>query len=168
MKKLLPAAETIAEIPPMQRRSDRPGPFGGLVRERSRGQLRLVDGSGMPEDPRDIEFGEIARHYLRARRLRETSLPAQLFADPVWDTMLHLFASRVEGKAITVTDACAAACVPPTTALRWFTKMEETGLINRRLDPRDARRAYLELTPDAMDEVRSWLQLTFLSGPHLR
>ncbi|QAY79046.1 hypothetical protein [Sphingosinicella sp. BN140058] len=163
MKKLLP----LAEAPPMERRAERPPPFGS-VPERARGQLRLVNGTGVPEDPRDIEYGEIARHYLRARRQREARLSAQLFADPVWDTMLHLFAARTEGKAITVTDACAAACVPPTTALRWFTKMEETGLLNRRLDPRDARRAYLELTPDAMDEIRSWLQHTFLNGPHLR
>jgi len=38
-------------------------------------------------------------------------------------------------------------------------------LLKRRIDPRDARRAYLELTPSALDEVRAWLQRTFLDGP---
>ena len=42
-----------------------------------------------------------------------------LFADPAWDIMLDLFAARIEGKDITVSSAGIAACVPPTTALRW-------------------------------------------------
>jgi hypothetical protein len=169
MKKLLPTADDLTDFAPMPRRSEAAPAFTpalGFERPKGHGQLRLVNG-GTAEDPRDLELAAIARHYLRQRRAREARLPAQLFADPAWDTMIDLFASRLEGKAMSVTDACIAACVPPTTALRWFAKMEECGMLVRRLDPRDARRAYLELTPQAADEVRQWLQRTFLSGPHI-
>jgi DNA-binding MarR family transcriptional regulator len=63
---------------------------------------------------------------------------------------------------VTVSDACIAASVPATTALRWFAKMEENGLIVRRQDPHDARRAHVELTEGAAHEVASWLKRTFV------
>jgi hypothetical protein len=125
-------------------------------------RLRIVEGSGAPREPLHIELGAVARHYLRERRRREARLPADLFADPVWDTMLDLFASKAEGRRVTVSDACIAASVPATTALRWFAKMEENGLIVRRQDPHDARRAHVELTEGAAHEVASWLKRTFV------
>ncbi|MGK3896730.1 hypothetical protein ABI061_15150, partial [Enterococcus faecium] len=48
---------------------------------------------------------------------------------------------------------CIAAAVPPTTALRWIGRMSELGMLERRPDPFDRRRAYMapaEATIDGM------------------
>ena len=154
MKKTLSAADTVEMAPG----HDAP------TQNRPPARLRIVNGAGRTSDPRDTRLAEVARHYLRERRRREARLPAQMFADPVWDTLLDLFASQVEGRSVSISDACIAATVPPTTALRWFAKMEECDLVIRQTDLNDARRAYIELTPKAADEVRLWLHRTFVEG----
>jgi hypothetical protein len=65
------------------------------------------------------ELAALARRYLRHRRERERLLP-DLFADPAWDILLDLFAASIERRPVSVSSACVAAAVPPTTALRWI------------------------------------------------
>lgn len=155
MKKHLPTAEKLPQpLGPRRPLGDR--------RARSGAQLRIVEKGPEPDRMRQLQLAGIARHYLLERRRREARLPAQLFSDPVWDSMLDLFASRIEGKKVSVSDACIAANVPATTALRWFAKMEECGLIVRQQDPNDLRRAYVELTETAAEEVEAWLHQTFV------
>lgn len=107
------------------------------------------------------ELAAAARHYLRCRRQREEAFPSGLFADPAWDVLLDLFACANEEKAVTVTDACIAANVPATTALRWVSKLEDCGLLRRSIDPGDGRRIHLELTAHADELIARWLQSTF-------
>jgi hypothetical protein len=97
------------------------------------------------------------RQYLRARRLRERLLPAELFADPAWDMLLDLYAAEIEEQPISVTSACIAAAVPATTALRWLGRLEELALTERQDDPHDCRRSYIRLTGKARDCITQWL-----------
>ena len=60
----------------------------------------------------------MVRNLIRHRRRREQLFGAEVFADPVWDILLDLYASHHEGKNVAVTSLCIAAAVPPTTALR--------------------------------------------------
>jgi len=127
-----------------------------------------------PRDPRGGEpSGEkghreklvaAARHYLRCRRKREAGFPPRLFADPAWDVLLDLFACASEGKAVTVTDACIAANVPTTTALRSISKLEDCGLLRRSTDPCDGRRIHLKLSARADQLIAEWLETTFLEA----
>lgn len=85
---------------------------------------------------------------IRARRLRSHYFSEELFADPAWDILLYLLHADLCQRRVSVSSACAASAVPTTTALRWLKSMEKQGLIHRRDDPLDHRRAYLELAPD--------------------
>jgi len=97
------------------------------------------------------------RHYLRHRRLRADLLPKALQADPVWDILLDLYAAHLDDKDVSVSSACMAAAVPPTTALRWLKLMARHRLIERVADLRDGRRVFVRLTGDAIDIVSQWV-----------
>lgn len=89
--------------------------------------------------------------------MRERYFDEGLFADPAWDMMLDLFASELAGCRVSVSSLCVAAAVPATTALRWINALVEKGLFVRRNDPLDARRAFIELSPEASAALARYL-----------
>ena len=99
-----------------------------------------------------------AWRVLRARRLRDRFLGKGLFEDPAWDMLLDLYASRLEGRRVSVSSLCIAAAVPPTTALRWIKMLTDAGLFVRRADPTDGRRVFVELGADAAAAMRGYLR----------
>jgi hypothetical protein len=103
------------------------------------------------------KLGELARCIYRSRRSRDRILPNELFGEPAWDLMLDLFASECEGRRISVTSACIAASVPPTTGLRWISVLITFGLVARDEDPADRRRAYIDLTPRGRSAMVEYL-----------
>ena len=104
------------------------------------------------------------RGAIRARRLRDQYFPKDLFADPAWDMLLDLFAARLEGMTVSVSSLCIAAAVPPTTALRWITAMTDAGLLMRREDPSDRRRAFVALTAQAVAGMERYGQAVAKAG----
>lgn len=117
-------------------------------------EQRAADaGSGRPVD------AALVRRLLRLRRDRARFLPPELFADPAWDMLLDLTAARLEGKLTPVSSLCIAADVPTTTALRWIRSLSDTGIIERRSDPSDARRSHIGLGDAAADAMFGWLRL---------
>lgn len=108
------------------------------------------------DEPIAIDAGEI-RQLIRARRLRDRQFGKGLFEDPAWDMMLDLFAAHLERADVSVSSLCIAAAVPPTTALRWITRMSDAGILERRPDPFDRRRAFMGLTKSALDGMRSYV-----------
>lgn len=98
------------------------------------------------------------RNVIRLRRLRERFFDADLFADPAWDILLDLMAARLENNPVSVSSLCIAASVPPTTALRWITSMVKNGLLERRQDPNDARRVFLELANDTAGKIEEYFK----------
>lgn len=128
--------------------------------EAQRPRLQLV-GNDMAHPPGDARLAAQTRQYLRARRLRDGLFPEGIFADPAWEMLLDLYACTMEGRKVCVSDACGAAGVPPTTALRWVDRLEDCGLVERRPDPVDSRRIYVELTLLAIARVELWLNATF-------
>lgn len=91
-------------------------------------------------DPRLI------RKIIRHRQLRARHFDRDLFADPAWDILLDLAAAAAEHKRISITSACTASGVPPTTALRWIKELIDAGLVERIEDVTDRRRAFVALT----------------------
>ena len=137
---------------------------GAGIQEPHRPPLLNAGRSASSVSGRD-DLAAIARHYLRCRRQRDAVFSSGLFADPAWDLLLDLFACASEGKQVTVSDACIAAHVPASTALRWLSRIERHGLITRRLDPGDGRRTHLELTQEAETRIAHWLQTAFPFRP---
>jgi hypothetical protein len=119
--------------------------FDGAVTDEAAQRLRSPR-PALPE-PRLI------RRILSARQQRARFFDAELFADPAWDMLLDLTASRAEHKRVSVTSLCIAAGVPPTTALRWIGQMQHAGLFERVEDTMDRRRAFIGLTDSAAEAM---------------
>lgn len=126
-------------------------------RQRERPKPADMDQSGLPT------HAEI-RAIIRARRMRDQYLPADLFADPAWDMMLDLLAAQLAGQRVSVSSLCIAAAVPPTTALRWIRQLTDRAVFARIDDPVDGRRVFIELTEAATQAVLSWAQAVRRSG----
>ena len=105
------------------------------------------------------------RQAIRARRLRDEvfGVPG-LFEDPAWDMLLDLFAADLERRQVSVSSLCIAAAVAPTTALRWINKLIAVGLLERRPDAFDRRRAYIALTARAVAALKDYVAALRRSG----
>jgi hypothetical protein len=113
----------------------------------------------VPPEPQPLKSepgAQQIRELIKLRRLREQHFAEGMFADPGWDILLDLFAAKLEGKSVSVSSLCIAAAVPPTTGLRWITSMTEHGALVRRQDPSDARRVFIELSPDSEERLRAY------------
>ncbi len=93
----------------------------------------------------EIVLGRVLDEY-KARRRRSRFFAADLFGEPAWDLLLDLFAARLQNRRISVSSACIAADVPPTTALRWLGVLEQSELIERIDDASDQRVTWVKLT----------------------
>lgn len=101
---------------------------------------------------------EMVRQVIRARRLRASYFDEELFADPAWDMMLDLLQAEIAQHRVPVSSLCIAAAVPATTALRWIKSMTDAGLFNRRADPHDGRRVFVELAPQVSEALRHYFK----------
>jgi Winged helix DNA-binding domain len=124
---------------------------------------RLAIGSSVAQrkPQHDVsELPEVSAAALRAvigaRRKRQEYFPAELFADPAWDMMLDLLEAEISHRRVAVSSVCIAAAVPATTALRWLKAMAEQGMIIRISDPHDARRVFVELSPEFSRALRHY------------
>lgn len=97
------------------------------------------------------------RTIIKQRRMRENFFESALFADPAWDIMLDLMAARLSGQTVSVSSLCIAAAVPATTALRWITSMTKNGMLERKSDPMDARRVFIDLSDTTFDTLEAYL-----------
>lgn len=108
--------------------------------------------------PGPYGYAGLAKQMYQERVLRQRHFDADLFGEPAWDMLLDLFAQRTKGRQVSITSACIASCVPPTTALRWINVLINRGLVQRISDPRDGRRAFIELTQPALLKIEQYLQ----------
>lgn len=124
---------------------------------------------GFGDEPEMTDNANLAREIramLRLRRLRDRFFDSSLFADPAWDMLLDLMAARLERVQVAVSSLCIAACVPPTTALRWIKLMTESGLFERVSDPIDGRRVYIRLSDSAFASMTRLLAAVRASETH--
>lgn len=133
--------------------------------ERVAAALAELAGTRSDDPARAVTPGRIRAH-IKARRQRERFFDAALFADPVWDILLDLAASRLEERPVSVSSLCIAAAVPTTTALRTIKMMVDRGLLVRRSDPADARRTFIAMGPATARAMESCLE-TVLNAPGL-
>ena len=113
----------------------------------------------VPATPSERRLVKRAKRLYAERRARAGAFGqmADLLGEPAWDLLLDLFVAHGEGRSISTSSACLAACVPPTTALRWIRLLEERELIELRADPRDGRRRFVRLTPGGLTLMRASL-----------
>jgi hypothetical protein len=92
------------------------------------------------------------RRSLRAKYFN----PEYFSGEAAWNILLDLAASQIEGKRISVTSACLASEVPPTTALRWISILESDGMVVKENDYSDKRRTFIRISDQAMDLIYSY------------
>jgi hypothetical protein len=80
------------------------------------------------------------------RRARDRHFPGGYFADVAWDILLDLDKAAREGSYYAVTDIGVEAKAPLTTVLRYLSKLEADGYVERIPDPADRRRNFVRLT----------------------
>jgi hypothetical protein len=87
-----------------------------------------------------------ARQLMMLRRLRDKTLGPDLFFDPAWNILIELYVAHGEGTSTTVGNACIAAGVPLTSALRCCQLLQDKRMVVRERDPKDGRRIFLRLS----------------------
>ena len=90
-----------------------------------------------------------AKFMYESRARRTTYFESAVFGEPCWDIILDLLISKLSEKNNSITSACIAANVAPTTALRWVHHMVELGLLVRDDCLTDNRRSYVTLSDSA-------------------
>lgn len=116
-----------------------------------------ADGTG--DDARAIEemAVEAAKQSIRMRRQRAKLFGVGLFAEPGWDILLELYVARSEDYRVTVGNACIAASVPMSSALRWCQMLEDRRIILRYQDTGDRRLRFVKLSDCANDKMTKLL-----------
>jgi len=89
-------------------------------------------------------LSKVAADIYALRRRRNRHLPLHLVGEPAWDLLLSFFMEP--SRSQTVGNACIAADVPTTTALRWITLLEQDGILTRSSAREDRRMVVLTLT----------------------
>lgn len=113
-------------------------------------------GTGPELDP--VESLRLVREILRSRRRRNEIFGEDLFGEPAWDLLLELYAAEITQQRVSISSACIASAVPPTTALRWIEKLEKEGWIGREGDPLDRRRYWVFLKEQGIVAMRKYLE----------
>lgn len=94
--------------------------------------------------------------HIAARRYRAAIVSDAHLGEPAWDILLDLFVAQRLGLRVSILDACIAANVPSTTALRYVRRLEDDGLILRSADTNDRRRSYVRLSDEVVKRVDRW------------
>ena len=105
-----------------------------------------------------VELIPVAQAMFSLRRRREKILPQKFLGEPMWDLLLHLFERTANDQPVSITKASYAAHVPPTTALRAISVMENEGYLIRTKPKAKSRNVQLTLTDNAMDAMCSYLR----------
>ena len=161
------------EGPPQLRQlSEEVGRIAHLLGSLAAAEQHNAEHGGQDAEGKDKPIDSCAvRAVIRARRHRDmhfrAAFGADLFADPAWDILLDLFASKLEKKRVAVSSLCIAAAVPPTTALRWIKTLTDHKIVLRDADPQDGRRVYIELAPKYVAVMEAYFKAAQRMSPLL-
>lgn len=122
----------------------------------SQGMKRFVP-SPSEERAKDAspDFAQLARIILEARRRRAVYFDPKLFSDPRWDILLDLRAHHGEKRR--VASLFVAEICPASTGLRHLRDLKIVGLVERWVDPTDARRRLARLSDRGLELMDRYL-----------
>jgi DNA-binding MarR family transcriptional regulator len=118
----------------------------------------VIDEAGKVEESKHREtLSALALSKYRVRRMREEYFPQQLFGEPAWDILLDLYISNGMDRKISVSSLCVASMVPPTTALRYISMLEDNGMLRKVPAESDRRVSLVELTEEGCRAMDAYL-----------
>lgn len=121
------------------------------------GSPSAAKGANSNTDELEVAEASIAR-VIRARTERALYIPTELFADPVWDIMLHLLHAEIAHRRVSISSACVASGLPERVGLRWLNTMVEHGLADMERDPDDPGGGSIELMPEVSRALRRYIR----------
>ena len=102
---------------------------------------------------------ETARRAFEERRARANFVGIEdMYGEPAWDILLDLFIRQADEEKVTVEIASVHADMPATTTIRWLNVLELNGLIMSQVDPADAKRQLIHLTPEGYEGMVRYLE----------
>jgi DNA-binding MarR family transcriptional regulator len=132
----------------------------------ARAQILLANDAAARLEPSDAVLLELARQIYQARRDRSLLADWQdLFGEPAWDMLLCLLIASHDGRQVTAKQACAAAGVPTSTALRWLHTLGDRGIVDWETDAKDRRRHFVSISAKGLEELNRYLR--FVADGHL-
>jgi hypothetical protein len=116
-----------------------------------------AEGANTNSDELELAEKAVAK-VIWARSERALYIPTELFADPVWDIMLHLLHGEIAHRRVSVSSACLASGLPQTVGLRWLNTMVQHGLAEIEPDPADSDSGSVELIPEVSIALRRYFR----------
>lgn len=169
-----PAADPPAAAPPAER--ERLAYTARTLAEVSREMAHWVPilrRLAEAEQLRDLALGHTSeingaaiRSIINARRLRDQYFwPAM--SEAAWALLLELFADRLEGERLDVSDLSAATEIPLGSALHWVEWLSGRGMVVRigQEEGASAETALVALTESGADEMRAYLLAALRLSP---
>lgn len=90
---------------------------------------------------------------LLVRRARGAVLGKSLFSEPAWDILLELYAAKLGGRSMTLSDLARAIDTPESVAARWQAALEDHGLTRSTVDPANPCRIHISLTAEGSSKM---------------
>lgn len=106
-------------------------------------------------DPRLL--AELAKEEMAWRAKRSKFVALDIYSDGAWGMLLDLYINRVRGRNVSVTSACLASDMPPTTALRYIAMLEAEGMIDSETPECDLRVRWLRLSETGLRAIEGYL-----------
>lgn len=113
--------------------------------------------SSTPVAEDQAELAVVAARLLDELFARADFFPGFAVSEPSWLILLDLYICAVAGRSVMMGEACLAARVPNTTALRYVAALVAQGVVARGSDPLDRRRTLLSLTEDGFAAMSNYL-----------
>jgi DNA-binding MarR family transcriptional regulator len=95
------------------------------------------------------------RKELARRRARHREIEHKLALEADWNILLDLYHLSCQGKSVSISSACLASGVPPTTALRYLDVLIVSNMIERYSDIEDRRRFYIRFTRKGLERFQA-------------
>jgi biotin operon repressor len=103
---------------------------------------------------------------LFVRRLRTQFLGFEV-PEPAWGMMLAILAVRLDGGRLSLDELSNASGMSRRTAERWVRRMEKEGFLQVHRQPEAGRKALVDLTEQAADLVKNYLDAALQISPWL-
>lgn len=126
---------------------------GGRFAQRALGQQPLATAGAM----RGVS-ARLVHAICELRRSRHQFFPGKLLGDGVWDVLLRLYAAHLDQHRLSISRLTRETGIAATTLLRWLGALEQSGLVERRDDPNDYRRVFVELSEPGAEAMNRFFE----------
>lgn len=123
-----------------------------------------TESSAPGPDDRMCRYADLCRAMLAARKRAGRAFGNDLISDPASEMLLDLYVREHEGLTTSITSFWGAASSALGTARRSLAMMERRGFVVRTGDPSDGRRALVQLTPSAREQLEECFEVILCSA----